>query len=234
MKKVIVNCDDFGMDNATNQAIMELIQNKRITSTSILIKRDKVACHEALLFAKQYGNLASFGLHLDLDEYFKFDELGLYGKDETHIIDQYLEIFTTNKQEIMVDIESQFAIFNEYGLQISHVDGHHHIHLFTEILVELLPIMKKYNVNKMRFIADFYLTPKKLAAIKLLLLENSIMVPDKFIDNLTLTGDSTPIDGVNEVMSHVFFGTENGLTHAQKLLTEDCFNGYLMVNYNQI
>lgn len=234
MKKLIVNCDDFGMDSITNKAIMELINNNKISSTSILVKRDKEACEEAIIFSKAYSNKISFGLHLDLDEYFKFDELGLWGKDEEHIIDNYVEIFEINKEKIIEGIERQFAMFKKYDLQISHIDGHHHVHLFPKILVELIPIMKKYNVNKMRFIDEFYLTSEKLKFIKSLLLENKIIVPDKFIDNLNMIGNDAPIEGANEIMSHVFFGADNGLTQAQKLLREDCFRNYLMVNYNQI
>ena len=132
MKRLIVNCDDFGMDAVTNQAIMELIENNKISSTSILVKRNKEVCHEALIFSKAYSDKISFGLHLDLDEYFKFDELGLWGKDEEHIIDNYVEIFENNKEKIIADIKRQFAIFKEYGLQILHIDGHHHVHLFSK------------------------------------------------------------------------------------------------------
>ena len=36
MKKLIINCDDFGISESTNIAILECLKKKRATSTSIL------------------------------------------------------------------------------------------------------------------------------------------------------------------------------------------------------
>ncbi len=231
MKRVIINVDDFGLDEATNEVIKTLILNQKIKSTTILTKRDKNVCEDAFTFAKANSNVG-YGLHLDLDEYFLFDEHGLWGRDEKHIISTYNEIIASQKEKIIADITQQFQTFKEYGVPISHVDGHHHIHLFKEILVILLPIMKQYQVDKMRFVNDFYLTPQHLNEILNLLNENHIKTPDQFIAGVNIH-DSELLQTC-ECMVHVFFGANDYQTEADVLLTETRFEPFKVISYHEL
>ena len=96
MKKLIINIDDFGYNSNINQAVIDLFAAEKVTSASILVKRNAAGCQQALEFAGTFVEKSSFGLHLDLSGYFRFDVLQFWGRDENHIIENYREIFKHN------------------------------------------------------------------------------------------------------------------------------------------
>lgn len=181
-KKLILNADDFGLRHSINSSIIYLLKNNFITSASIMVKRNIEALKEAVCRAQEFIKTASFGLHLDLDEFFFFDEIGRYGNNENDIIDNYKKIITTNKDDLISDITLQIDTLKSMGLPISHIDGHHFIHQFTEILELLLPIMKQKNIMTMRFNPSFYLSSQHYHSALNLLNRFNIKRPDSFYD----------------------------------------------------
>lgn len=59
---LIINADDFGMCTETNQAVLKLFQEGRLTSTSLMAPCP--GAEEAAQMAKTYG--FSVGLHITL------------------------------------------------------------------------------------------------------------------------------------------------------------------------
>lgn len=155
MIKVIINADDLGLNHQVNEAIGNALRDGHITSSTILANSstwDEV--HQIVVANPQ----ASFGIHLNLTE----------GKALTYsecfiannVVDENNH-FTKEIRKINITPEILNAIYEEWdaqlnkvinieGIQISHIDGHHHIHqvsCFSEILIELI---KKYNIRKIR------------------------------------------------------------------------------------
>ncbi|WP_261837125.1 ChbG/HpnK family deacetylase [Vibrio ishigakensis] len=234
MKKVIINVDDFGVCEEYNKYVKELIDNDKVSSASILVNRNAQSAQDALLFAQQCKKNVSFGLHLDLSDYFQFDALGLWGRDEEHIIEEYREIIEEKRTDIRLDIEQQFKTFANYNVPISHLDGHHNIHLFPEIRDILLPIMLGYNVLKCRFFDDFYLKSENLEQTQNLYQALGVKTPNNLIFGVPTETNKFLIDGVNEVMIHATFGTEQGGTEFDNLMTGQCFNEAELITYYDI
>lgn len=233
-KKLIINADDFGGTPEINQAIIDLIEAGWITSASILVKEEWTGSKGALAFARDYEGKASYGLHLDLSSWFRFSDFQFWGRDENHIIHNYRNIFAQYRQIILDDIHRQFSRFTKLGGEIAHLDGHHHVHHFPEILHEVVPIMQEYDVNKMRFTPGFYLSAKKLVAVELFLSENGILTPDHFIAGVPDNENGFLQEGVNEAMIHVFFGTTGGKTEYGRLMTEPCYSEAELISYKEL
>lgn len=153
MIRVIINADDFGMREESNQAIYEAHQAGRLNSASLLV--DGAAVETAVQMAHQCPNLG-VGLHLNVDQFFGFDIDGYYGRTLSNVNpDRYREA-VQNLPAIEADLDAQFSRFTEFGLTISHVDSHHNPHLLPEIFQSVVRITNRYGVRKMRFYPAFY------------------------------------------------------------------------------
>ena len=182
MYKCIINADDLGLRHTINISVENLIKKGLVTSATIMVKRDKKALEEALNLYKRYNSKVSFGLHLDLDEYFLFDETGHYGINESDIISNYNEIIKTKSKEIESDIVEQIKTLKKLGIRISHIDGHHFVHQFIEIVTLILPIAKQYGIKAMRINPDFYLSKENRSLVFNMLREYDVKFPGGFYD----------------------------------------------------
>lgn len=209
MNKIIVNADDLGMNYSVNSAVKKLIEMGLLKSTSIMVKRDKEALHEALDIAKELTDKAGFGVHLDLDDFFPFDETCHYGIYEDDIPQEFNEIFLKNKRIIEDDMRYQISTLIKRGVELTHLDGHHNVHLFPNIFELLLPLLKEYSINKIRFSPGFYKSSGRRNEMLELMARNKINCPDAFIDMGQLIKDFSILDKLpssietTEIMTHV-------------------------------
>ncbi len=137
MKRLIVNADDLGADEARNAGIFEAVRAGSVTSVSILANGP--ALEDALQMVRSLPRKkVSWGIHLNLSEGTPLSpglslltgkEGSLLGKARTHELlsnprDSELE------KQVAKEIETQIQILREAGVQISHLDGHQHVHVF--------------------------------------------------------------------------------------------------------
>lgn len=188
--KFIINADDFGLRPSINESIAGLMESGLVTSATIMVKRNKDALREALAYTRAMAGRAGFGLHLDLDEYFAFDETGRYGKDEYDIPDNYRSIIKDKKGAIVQDIAGQMDHLIQAGLKLSHVDGHHFVHQFDEVLPLVLCAMKERGIRAMRLNPLFYRTGETLGKARELIALSGVSTPHAFCDvwELDFTG----------------------------------------------
>lgn len=156
MIRVIVNADDLGKSPAVNKEIGYAISNGYITSSTILAN----SLHWDEIHNIVDSNLqASFGVHLNLTEGKALTEsavfraLGIVDKDNN---------FTSNiKSQEFSNPELLDAIYSEWDKQMSkvvcdekinitHVDGHHHIHTDIRLLEVLMRLLQKWNIKYVR------------------------------------------------------------------------------------
>lgn len=243
MNKIILNADDLGMNSSVNTAIMELIQKGILKSTTIMVKRNPVALEEAILIAGKFSGKVGFGIHLDLDDYFPFDETGHYGIDESDVVSNYREILSDNETKIESDIRSQIGALQKRGIKLSHLDGHHNVQLFPELLELLIPILRENGIDKVRFNGDFYKSKEKLTYCLALLKNNKINCPDVLLDMGQLIRNPTVIEtlsvplGVAEIMTHVTVDEGVGWAHEQYLFLMEhphLWHGLEMIDYGSL
>lgn len=144
-RNLVVNADDFGRSSAINQGIIEAHQNGIVTSASLMVTREAFA--EAVDLAKENPRLA-IGLHLDLDDFFEVQ----HGVGRLVAYKDPQVPFT----EIADATEAQIQGAMKTGLRITHVDGHHHVHLRPELFATIAALVSKYKINFIRHFKGFY------------------------------------------------------------------------------
>jgi predicted glycoside hydrolase/deacetylase ChbG (UPF0249 family) len=154
MKILIVNADDLGLSEAINESIAIAHDQGIVTSTTLLVARE--ATTKAVRIARERPGLG-VGLHLDLDELFRFESDGHFGLTIHDINQEVCAYYTTERKDLLRDeINRQIDRFLEFGLVPTHLDGHHNIHIFPGILPLVVEIIHAYGLDKIRFSRDFY------------------------------------------------------------------------------
>lgn len=124
--QLIVNADDFGAHSSDNAAILESIQKKIVTSTSLLVRGSYA--HEVTKLV-DYPNI-SIGLHLSMTEDGKRKWISL------------LKLFFVPHDVLERDFFEQIDRFHQLvGREPDHIDGHHHVHKHPK----LRRVVKQYS-----------------------------------------------------------------------------------------
>ena len=143
-KLLIVNADDFGLCKAQNYGIIEAFNHGVVRSTTAMMNAPGIE-HAAVL-SKANPQL-SVGMHFVLTlgrplslmpNLTREGELGKW-------IWEMAEAGTLPLDEIARELECQFGRFIElFGKMPTHIDSHHHVHMFAEIF----PIVEAFAKEK--------------------------------------------------------------------------------------
>lgn len=164
MNRLIINADDCGKSIDVNRAIKNCIEVGLVTSTTIMANMDDF--DGALRLYHEYSDRVSFGFHLDLDEgepiiknellvdkgFYKVED-GKMIMDVPNLrkpIDKYI------REALFYEIEAQISKLYENGVEVTHIDSHHHIHTSPFILPLVVKLAKKYNIRHIRCNRNYY------------------------------------------------------------------------------
>lgn len=157
MKKLIINADDLGADEARNAGIFEGIQAGTVTSVSILPNGSALQDALERIHTGSFKNV-SWGVHLNLSEGKPVStEISLLlgpdgifkGKGSTQYLlmrqeDQDLEC------EVTQEIDAQISLLKASGIPLRHLDGHQHVHVFPAVLRAMLKAALKHHIPWIR------------------------------------------------------------------------------------
>lgn len=153
--QLIINADDYGMNNDINDAILELAEMHAISSTTIMAN---MVSEDYLNEISKYNNSVSIGLHFNI----------LEGKPVSlpeqvfSLIDSSGNFFSLNVflarymlkkvrlEHIEKELLSQLTLLKERNLNVSHADSHKHIHQFPFIGKIIQDVFLRYGFRKMR------------------------------------------------------------------------------------
>jgi len=167
--KLIVNADDFGLSRGVNFAIVDAMQYGIVRSTTLMASG--FAFDHAVELGKSNPKLG-IGIHLTLtwgypllsghktlvDEQGQFHKLA-YVEENAGSLDP---------DEIEKEFSAQIERVLESGIDPTHLDSHHHVHMLKENKKMIKKIAHKYNLPYRgfgAFTADFY--GKELTAVQL-------------------------------------------------------------------
>lgn len=154
--KIIINADDLGKDHTVNEAISEAFALHAISSSTIMA--NSTTWDDVHRIVDENWQ-ASFGVHLNLTEGDAMTDNEVFHR--LNVVDAN-NTFNKNIRKIKYPSEELLnAVYNEWDAQIdkvlnvekinvSHFDGHHHIHsdfAFRKILISLC---KKYGIHSVR------------------------------------------------------------------------------------
>ncbi len=159
--QIIVNADDLGMSAEVNEAIFRAMENRVITSATMLSNGSAVIPAARMLH--RFPN-CSFGVHLNLTD---FQPLcaGSYTALSS-ILDGH-NCFNGNAiRKVRISAPMLRAIYKEWcaqidnlielGVQPSHLDAHHHVHTIPQMLPVLAALRRRYRINKVRISRNLY------------------------------------------------------------------------------
>lgn len=205
MKYLIVNADDFGLSDYVNEGIIKAHKAGTVTSTTLMIKREFV--RDAVRLAMENMQL-SVGLHLDLDDLLGMDEKGT----QRFAMERISRLLSDPRffREVESEIDAQIRAFKNTGLELTHIDGHHHLHAIPELFPLILEKMGDYGIKTIRFSKEFDLikyppirwTKAFFLEMKALLKERGIRAASYFVTGWQPYDLNSIADGVTELMVH--------------------------------
>jgi hopanoid biosynthesis associated protein HpnK len=156
MSYLIINADDFGFSDDVNTAIIQAHEEGILTSTSLMVTGD--AAQEAIALAKNHPHLA-VGLHLVLvcgksvlppaQIPHLVDSQGNFSDNPTQAGLNY-QFNQATRAELRLEIAAQLEKFRDSGLNLSHVDGHLHLHVHPVILNILTEFAGEFQIKFIR------------------------------------------------------------------------------------
>lgn len=157
MSKLIVNADDFGLHSSVNRGIIDGHRTGIITSTSLLAGGE--AFTEAISMAKENPKLG-IGIHIALVGGLKPvcdpSEVPSLLTEQGRFPNTYVEFIKRlytgkiNFDELRKEIQSQVSIIMNAGLNITHIDGHQHMHILPSVLPLVVEQAKQYGIKAIR------------------------------------------------------------------------------------
>jgi predicted glycoside hydrolase/deacetylase ChbG (UPF0249 family) len=205
MKYLIINADDFGLSDYINEGIMKAHRAGSVTNATLMVTRE--FAREAVGLARENHTLC-VGLHLDLDDLLGRDEKGTerFGMERISRMLGDRRFF----REVESEIEAQIRAFKNTGLELTHIDGHHHLHAIPELFPLIVEKMVSYGIKTIRFSKEFDLIKYPpirweedfFLEMKDLLKENNIKVADNFVTGWQPYDLNSIADGVTELMTH--------------------------------
>lgn len=155
-RRVIFTADDFGFDEAINEAVEQAHRDGVLTSASLMVNAPAAA--DAIARARRMPSLA-VGLHLVLVQgrpVLPAPEIapllmqnGSFPESPAWAGLRYF-FHPRARAALAAEIRAQFEAFRRAGLQLDHVNGHTHLHIHPTIFSLLLEIGRDYGMRAMR------------------------------------------------------------------------------------
>lgn len=156
MRQLIVNGDDYGLDESINGGIIRAFSEGILTSTTVLANGD--AFLSGISALKSNPKLG-VGVHLTLVNGRPLSPLS----QVTSLVNQtgnfpvdYQEFFIRFLQgkvrlgEIKQEWAKQISQVKAQGLEITHLDSHQHLHVFPRIIDIAIELAGDFGINKIR------------------------------------------------------------------------------------
>ena len=157
MPRLIVNADDFGIAPGVNRAILELHAAEVLTSATLMAQA--AATEEAVKMALAMPTLG-VGCHIVLVDgtpVSKPDKIRSLIDGETGLLQptigsflQRLFTIRLRSSEVEAEAAAQIALLQSYGLRLTHIDTHKHMHMFPWVLKPVLRAAKAAGIHAVR------------------------------------------------------------------------------------
>jgi len=152
--RIIINADDFGISENVNQTILKLHRQGIVSSATIIANSN---CFESAVEISKSNPDLDIGAHLCLDGPFNIgsgyhtlmdNTTGqFYPKNE---VIKKIKKFALDESEIFREYCLQIEKILNCGISVSHLDHHHHLHLYFPVLKMVVKVARKYNIAYIR------------------------------------------------------------------------------------
>jgi predicted glycoside hydrolase/deacetylase ChbG (UPF0249 family) len=207
--RVIINADDFGINNRVNLIIKDLLEREIITSSTIMANSPHF--RQAAEIASQFP-MRSFGVHLNITDFKPLtsntglkpilDRNGYFNK----------KIFSTSlnsylKSAIFYEWCAQIKKINSQRIKISHIDSHQHVHTIPHLFGVLKRTQVECGIKKIRITKNIYTSniPPR----------SKLLIYKKWIWNFALKSIylTKTTSGFTDFLSFYKYTKENRISH---------------------
>jgi predicted glycoside hydrolase/deacetylase ChbG (UPF0249 family) len=151
---VIVNADDMGVSDDVNRSIILLHRKGIVSSTSLMANGQSFkGAVDLLSLHPELGT----GVHLCLDGPFQssIDYKSIIDRERGSFYDKEEVVRRIRKSSFDRDeIYSEFCLQVEkvmdHGIEVSHLDTHHNLHLYFPVLSQVIRVARKYGISYVR------------------------------------------------------------------------------------
>lgn len=155
--QLIINADDLGFSLGINEAVKKAHNEGYLSHASMMTNTDFFQ-HAVENVLPNCENL-KVGLHVNLTcgKSISTNE----SVDSSFIKLLFLPKTKQNLQKIEKEIEHQLQELLKRGIEISHIDGHEHVHIIPSINKIVRKVAKKYQIKRIREINEDFFTAFK-------------------------------------------------------------------------
>ncbi|MBE1237614.1 hopanoid biosynthesis-associated protein HpnK [Phaeovibrio sulfidiphilus] len=155
-RTLIVCADDFGLDEAVNEAVEAAFRDGFLTCASLMVGEG--ACADAVARARRLPGLG-VGLHVAVTSGRPVlpagripDLVGPDGRFDGNLARAGIRYFFLPRvrRQLADEIRAQFEAFRATGLPLDHVNVHQHYHLHPTVASLILAIGREYGLRAMR------------------------------------------------------------------------------------
>ena len=219
MKRVVINADDFGLTDGCNKGIIKGIKEGIVSSTTVMINMPYAS--EGIKMLKDM-NFKSVGVHLTLT----CGEPTLPAEEVPSLVDEENKFYKRRSkpfssiclEEVEKELRNQVELFIKTGLKPSHLDSHHHIHMYDGIRKVVAKLAKEYNL------------PVRCAdeETKNYLKENNILTTDSF--SMKFYAEGVTMENFKENLINFDGNTIEIMVHPaivdKELISQSSYNTY--------
>ncbi len=232
-RRLVINADDLGLSPEVNAGIVEALRRGCVSDTSVLMGAP--FADEAVRELRRLG-ITHAGVHVDLDEVLGWSSPG------REIIPRTALVRMLGQRSFMRRCEErarrQVEAFLSSGLEVTHIDTHHHVHGFLPVFELVVSLAKEYRVPAVRFSPhgyrlptrqDICLDPATSRCMQDLLERSGIMSLDRMVEGARSILDDSGIllSGDTELVVHPSLGGDAWRAEEFNILTGEDIAGLL-------
>ena len=159
MRKLIINADDFGFTSGVNRGIKKAISEGIVTSVSVMPNMPLAA--EIKEISRQFPQI-SIGIHLNLTKgwpLLPLEKVSSLVDEEGYFLNRPAKLMAkADLKELEAEIRAQFDFLIACGVEISHLDSHHHLHYHPQVLPLAVQIAAEYGIKAVRYPDERFFT----------------------------------------------------------------------------
>ena len=154
MKKLIVNADDFGLTQGINAAVIRAHREGVLTSATLMA--GGLAWREAVELAAETPTLG-VGVHLTLtalDPVLPPEQVPSLVDGGGRFRRQFWRVLVWNREQIKAEWRAQIQRLMAAGIKPTHLDSHHHIHLWPPLMTIVCELAQEFGILGVRAISS--------------------------------------------------------------------------------
>lgn len=162
---LVVNGDDFGMDEGVNRAITQAFERGLIDRTTLMANMP--GAQDAMKIAKERGFIDRVGIHINLTsgvpltkkmrtDRVMCDKDGRFSGNFARDLRTRFFLPKETENHLESELRAQLDMYRSLGGTLWHIDSHHHVHTDPSVYRVLRKVIRDYPVTSVRLTRNMF------------------------------------------------------------------------------